>query len=523
MRQVKRMLALLLVSMMIFGLVGCGSNNDNTTDTTKQADTTKPADATKQADIVVVGSGMSGLSAAIEAASLGAKVVLLEKEATVGGNTKFAEGMFASESPIQKQMGITVNTNELLKKENEFSHYLVNDNLWKDVMKNSGDDIQWLMDMGVKFETVTSTGPGAKTWHVYEGSGERGEYVVDNYMEPKAEELGVEIMLKTPATELIMSNGQVTGVKATTADGKVLDINAKAVILATGGFGSNPEMVKELTHLDSSKYVNRNAPGHDGDGINMAKAAGAITGERSILMNLGNTVDGTSLSSQLSAAGGMEPDLWVNQDGKRFVNEDSILYYVLGANAATTQYKAFSVFDSDYLNRLTTTVGAAAGWGFYVAPGQKLDKLDEELQKALDRKNPDVFKADTLEELADKMGIDKATFLDTVNTYNGYCAAGKDDDFVKDPQYLQPVKTGPFYGFHMKAIALSSVGGIRINEKNEVVNKDYQPIKGLYAAGLDCDGYSGDTYGLTLPGSAQGLSCYTGRNSAKNAVAFIAQ
>lgn len=83
------------------------------------------------------------------------------------------------------------------------------------------------------------------------------------------------------------------------------------------------------------------------------------------------------------------------------------------------------------------------------------------------------------------------------------------------------MKTGPFYGFRIKAIDLTSCGGIRVNEKNEAVNKDYQPIKGLYAAGLDCDGFTGDTYGLTLPGSAQGLACYTGRNSARNAVQFI--
>lgn len=512
MRNGAKSLSLFLVLVMIFSLAGCG---------TKQNSNTNPAAATKQADIVVVGAGMSGLSAAIEAASQGAKVILLEKEGVVGGNTQFAEGMFACESPIQKQMGITVNSNELLNEENEFSHYRVNNNLWKDVIKNSGDDIQWLLDMGAKFETVTSTGPGAKTWHVYAGSGERGQYLVNTYMKPKAEKLGVEIMLKTPATELIMNNGQVTGVKATTADKKELDISAKAVIIATGGFGSNPDMVKELTHLDPSQYVDRNAPGHDGDGINMAKAAGAITGERAIMMALGNTVDGTSLDSHLSAAGGMEPDLWVNQDAKRFVNEESILRYVLGSNAIITQKEAFSVFDSDYLKKLTTTDGASAGWGMYVAPGEKLTKLNDEIQKALDNNNPSVFKADTLEELAAKMGLDKATFMDTVNTYNGYCAAGKDGDYVKDPKYLAPVKTGPFYAFRMKAIALSSVGGIRINEKNEVVNKDYQPIKGLYAAGLDCDGYSGDTYGLTLPGSAQGLSCFTGRNSARSALAFI--
>ncbi|UWG99310.1 FAD-dependent oxidoreductase [Dehalobacter sp. DCM] len=507
---VKRFTVLILALLMVFSLAGCGSNGNE-----KKSGSTGAAE-TKQADVVVVGSGMSGMSAAIEAASQGAKVILLEKQSILGGSTNFAEGMFASESSIQKQMGIKVNTQELLSEEFAFSNYRVDGNLWKDVMKNSGDNINWLLGMGVKFETVTSTGAGAKTWHVYEGF---GKTVIDKHMKPQAEKLGVEIMTSTPAKELIMTNGQVTGVKATTADGKELDITAKAVILATGGFGNNPEMIKQLTHLDSSKYAMRGAAGHDGDGINMAKAAGALTGERAIVMTLGNTVDGTSLQSQLSVAAGQEPDLWVNQDGKRFCNEDVIWYYTRGCNAVTTQYKAFSVFDSDYVKKLATE-GATVGWGMYCMPGTKLDKLSAELQRAIDNKNASVFKADTLEELAAKMGIDPATFKETVNSYNTMCAGGKDTDYGKDSKYLQPVKTGPFYAFNMKAINLTTCGGIRVNEKMEAVNNDYQPVKGLYAAGLDCDGFTGDTYGLTLPGSAQGLACYTGRNAAESAVAY---
>lgn len=510
-KEIKKILTFFLVSSIAISLIGCGTTKVNQNQAGKAG-----AASTKQTDVVVVGSGMSGMSAAVEAASQGAKVILLEKQSVIGGSSNFAEGMFASESTIQKQMGINVDTAGLLKEEFNFSNYRVDGNLWRDVMKHSGEDIDWLLGMGVKFETVTSTGAGAKTWHVYEGFGKK---VINDYMKPKAEKLGVEIMVSTPAKELIMNNGQVAGVKATTADGKELNINAKAVILATGGFGNNPDMIKELTHLDPSKYVQRGAPGHTGDGINMAKAAGAVTGERSAIMTLGNTVDGTNLESQLGVAAGQEPSLWVNQDAKRFCNEDVIWYYTRGCNAVTTQNKAFSVFDSDEIKRLAVD-GATVGWGMYLTPGTKMDKLSDELQKALDGKNPNVFKADTLEELADKMGIDKATFQETVKNYNAYCTTGKDAEYEKDSKYLHPVKTGPFYGFRIKAIDLTSCGGIRVNEKNEAVNKDYQAIKGLYVAGLDCDGYTGDTYGLTLPGSAQGLACYTGRNSAKNAVQF---
>lgn len=309
-------MALFLTLMLAFSVAGCGSANSSEEQGTAAA---------KQADVVVVGSGMSGMSAAIEAASQGAKVILLEKQSVLGGSTSFAEGIFASESPIQKQMGVTISQEELLKEEFQFSNYKVDGNLWRDVMSHSGEDIEWLMNMGVKFENVLSCGTGGKTWYIYEGF---GKSVINDHMKPSAEKLGVEIMLSTPAKELIMKDGQVSGVKATMKDGKELDINAKAVILATGGFGNNEEMVKELTGLDKSKYIDRSAPLHDGDGIRMAQAAGALTGERAILMTLGNAVDKLSMRSSLSIAGGMEPGLWVNQDGKRFFITQVIAFKV---------------------------------------------------------------------------------------------------------------------------------------------------------------------------------------------------
>jgi len=509
MKKGKIVLAMFLVLLMAtFGLVGCGGGGT--------AEKQGGSAVTKQADVVVVGSGMAGMSAAIEAASQGAKVILLEKEGILGGSTNFAEGIFACESPLQKQMGITVNQEQLLREEFLFSNYKVDGNLWRDVMKHSGEDIQWLLDMGTKFEGVTSTGAGNKTWHVYQGF---GKTVINEHMKPTAEKLGVEIMLNTPAKELIMKDGKVAGVKATTKDGKELTINAKAVILATGGFGNNEKMIAELTHLNVDNLVDRGAPGHDGDGIKMAKAAGALTGERAIIMQLGLTLEGASIDSQINTAGAMEPSLWVNQDGKRFCNEDIVWYYTRAGNAVSTQHKVFSVIDSNEVKRLAAE-GCTVGYGMYLTPGTKLDKLDAELQKAVDNNWPSVFKANTLEELADKMGIDRATFLETVKTYNEYCKSGKDVDYGKDPKYLHPVETGPFYGFRVKVSNLASCGGIRVNEKNEAINKDYKPIQGLYVAGLDCDGFTGDTYGLTLPGSAQGYSCYTGRNAGKNAAMY---
>ncbi|NPV91349.1 MAG: FAD-dependent oxidoreductase [Firmicutes bacterium] len=512
MKKARLSLVLLLTVSLLFSLTGCGG----TQPTPGPSTSTGPA-VTKQADVVVIGAGTAGMTAAIEAASQGAKVILLEKMGKVGGSSRFAEGVFGAESPIQKQMGITTNKLQILRKEMEFHNYRVDAPLWKALIDASGANIQWLLDMGVKFSTVSSPGAGEKTWHVYEGF---GDALFDKYLEPKAKTLGVEIMLNTPGKELVMDNGRVTGVKATTSDGKELLINTKAAIIATGGFSDDPELVAKLAQEDMTQVVNGGTPGHTGDGIKMAQKVGATSRGWGIFSKIGLTLEGYSVHSHINSAAAMEPSLWINKSGMRYVNEDVIFHYTRAANAVEQQPKTFSVMDSDLINKMINE-GCYNGFGAYVLPGTKLTDLSGELQKALEKNAANVFKADTLEELADKIGVDRATFLATINQYNDYCAKGADPDYGKDPKYLNPVKTGPFYAFHIKILNLNSMGGIKVNLKNEVLNKDLQPIKGLYAAGMDCDGFTGDTYGLNIPGSCQGISVFTGRNSGMNSVKYI--
>ncbi|KUG02809.1 fumarate reductase flavoprotein subunit [hydrocarbon metagenome] len=513
MQRVGKKLACLLVFIMLFTVIGCGGGGSESGD--KSSD--KPADVvTKDADVVVIGAGTSGMTAAIEAASEGAKVILLEKQGKVGGSSRFAEGVFGAESPLQKELGITISKKETLRKEMEFHNYRVSGPQWKALIDASGNNIQWLLDMGVKFAMVSSPGAGEKTWHVYDGF---GDALFDEYLLPKAEELGVELMVNTPGKELIMEDGRVVGVKATTADNKELVINTKAAIIATGGFSDDPELVAELTTDDMTQVVNGGTPGHTGDGIKMARAVGAASNGWAIFSKIGLTLEKYSVHSHINSAAAMEPSLWVNKFGERYVNEDVIFHYTRAANAVGTQPTTYSVIDSNLLNKMVNE-GCYNGFGAYVLPGTKLVDLPAELEKALERKDVNVFKADTLEELADKLGVDKDTFLATIDRYNEFCANGEDMDYSKESKYLNEVKTGPFYAFHIKVLNLNSMGGIRVNIKNEVLDEEYQPIKGLYAAGMDCDGYTGDTYGLTIPGSCQGIALFTGRNSAVHAVEY---
>ncbi|NLB77744.1 MAG: FAD-dependent oxidoreductase, partial [Clostridiaceae bacterium] len=180
MQRVGKKLACLLVFIMLFTVIGCTGSGSESGD--KSSD--KPADVvTKDADVVVIGAGTSGMTAAIEAASEGAKVILLEKQGKVGGSSRFAEGVFGAESPLQKELGITISKKETLRKEMEFHNYRVSGPQWKALIDASGNNIQWLLDMGVKFAMVSSPGAGEKTWHVYDGF---GDALFDEYLLPKA-------------------------------------------------------------------------------------------------------------------------------------------------------------------------------------------------------------------------------------------------------------------------------------------------------------------------------------------------
>lgn len=510
MRKIK-IFALLVVVCMLVSITGCQQESSASSGNVSDS-------LSKTTDIVVIGAGTAGMTAAIQAAMDGANVILLEKNSKVGGSSQFAEGVLGVDTPLQEESGIEIDKVDILRQELEFHNYMVDGVLWKAVLDQAKENIQWLLDIGTKFERVGSPGIGAQTWHVYEGLGE-GFFA--NTLIPKAEELGVETLVETPGTELIMENGHVVGVKATTKDGQELTINCKAAIIATGGFDDNPEMVEELTNEDLSRLVNCGMTGNTGDGIKMAKAVGATSRGWAILCKDGVTLDGYPTSSHLMEAAAMEPtNLWVNENGIRFINEDVIFEYTRAGNAVAEQRKVFSIMDSAQIDKLEAE-GCTNGSGAFIPPGTKLTEIKGELEQALEKKVDNVYKANTLEELAEKIGVDKDVFVESVNNYNSLCEQGTDSDYGKDKNYMNSIQTGPFYAFHIQALFFNSMGGIKANTKCEVLDQDEKPIPGLYVAGMDIDGFTGDTYGMAIPGSSQGIALYSGRNSANNAIAYM--
>lgn len=398
------------------------------------------ADETVSCDIVVLGSGSAGLAASIQAAELGASVVMLEKEESFGGNTAVAEGIFGVGSRMQEEMGESFNVNDMLQEEFEFHNYNVNTKLWEIIAHNSGEDLNWFMDHGVEFKTVTNPGAGPNCWHVFKDA--HGTEAVANLVQA-ARDAGVDVRSGTPGLHLLMDGDTVVGVRAQNSEGTVIDFAAKAVILCTGGMAADEEAVVANTNAQPGRFRYLGVPGPTGDGLRMAQEAGMGRAGAVTVCNIGINVPDLGCFNQYGVCMGMEPtNLWVNEDGERFSPEDKVFLMTTAGNCIMNQFKAFSIIDQDTFDRLHYE-GPILGQETKTVAGVPCDEIEDCVNDALEAQNPCVFKAGTIEELAEQMGIDPDALVATVDTYNGYVDEGNDPDYHKDPQYLVKVQTAP--------------------------------------------------------------------------------
>lgn len=508
-----------------FGLAGCSpsssSGDDGATSGASGAQgdsefTMQSADSTVEADVIVVGGGMGGLSAALEASDQGAHVVLIEAGSDVGGGTAYAEGMFGAGTKMQEELGITdLHPEEVLAIEYDFQNFNVNTKMWESVAHDSAANIDWLMDKGVVFDTVTGMGDTNLCWHVYEDG--HGATAVA-YLKSSAESQGVEIHTDTRATVLIVENDEVVGVQAESKDGYV-DYRGKAVILACGGFSANEDYIDAYSNFEIGSYRYNGVPSARGDGIRMVSE---VTGERpknTTVCVVGLGVPEFALTAQLGICGAMEStNMWVNEEGVRYVAESISRQPSECGNALKCQnQRTFSFFDQKAYDRFKTD-GLVTGYGMYVPPGTVCDELDGDVEEYAD--NEHWWKADTMEELVEAMGLDVDTVGATLARYNEMCVAGNDTDYGKPADYLVPIDEGPFYAFEIKPIVLCTMGGIRVDMDCRVCNRDMETVPGLYGASDDVSGFQGETYGITVSGSAQAIACWSGRIAGKSATEY---
>ncbi len=473
------------------------------------------AEKTYDTDIVVIGAGAAGTAAAWAAAEKGFKVIELEKQAVFGGTGKYSEGIFAVESRLQRDWNYALTKDEAFQKIMNYGHWRGNAKMVRAFVNKSADTIDWMINNGVKFEKLYSNYPnGIYSWHIYEG---RGMGWISNFQQ-KFKDKGQTLLVNTWGEELIQDkNGRVIGVKATNKDGDKITINARATIIATGGFFDNKEMREKYLRFPNADGLAQ--AGKTGDGIRMAWAVGGGKEGTEVQASYRPGPRSVPTTNQVSATA-KQPHLWLTPKGDRFCDEKIMLEWPFAGNALERiGGTMFVVYDAKTLQYMTKDHGIDLGVGVMVPVATKLTKFDEKWADAV--KAGWAFKANTLDELAHVTGMDAKRLKATVDQYNRYCDVRHDGDFAKDPAYLREVRMGPFYAIKSVASSLGTLGGIKANERFEVVTQEEEPIPGLYAAGNDVGGMYGDSYDLLMAGSTVGFAVNSGRIAVESAAEYI--
>ncbi len=479
-------------------------------------------DTTVEADVAVVGGGMTGLCAAVSAAQNGAKVVVLEKRDMLGGNGSMPEGLFAVNSPLQEAQGIESPTVlDIVKNEFQFNNFRITYDYWANFINGSGESIQWLLDLGAEFDPVGSMFGSPMVFHY--GKDGHASAIVEALQNELESLDNITVLYETPGTALKMDDGKVAGVYGVGADGSVTLVSAPSVVLCSGGFSCDTAMVHDRVGYDTTyMQVSAGRPQNVGDGMAMALAAGAAECPSACLTAPRSAYDTFATNMFVVSAG--QPYLWLNELGHRYIWEDlGTQSQCLVVRANMAQKKAFLIFDQAEFDRLCVEGPHIKRYRFW--PGDPLEDLTAEIEEAL-QVEPDadgvrpVYKADTIEELAEMLGIDVEETVKSVDRYNELCEKGVDEDFGKDPQYLIPVQTGPFYAFRQTLECQSSIGGIDIDPVNRVLTPEGATIPGLWAGGSDGMKLTMETYNIEVPGSFLGYCVYSGRTMGQAAAEY---
>ena len=470
----------------------------------------KAEDSTVEADVVIVGAGGAGMTAAITAANEGKSVVIVESQAMVGGNSVRATGgmnaaktVYQDENTFEQAAGVektlasaaekyadnetitalaaTVaeqwaayqanptgyfDSVELMELDTMIGGKGINDPaLVETLCEGTADAIDWLDENGITLHNVSSFG-GASVKRIHRPVGDDGKVVsVGSYMIPRlqqaCEKAGVQILLSTTAEEILTDGGKAVGIKATGATGETVTVNAKAVILASGGFGANLDMVVEYKP-ELKGFMTTNAPGILGQGIAMAQAIGADTVDMDqIQIHPTVQYDSAALITE-----GLRGDgaILVNAEGKRFIDEVGTRDVVSAAEVAQTGGYSWLVVDQKMADASSVIQG-------YIKKGYTVE-------------------GKTYEELAEAMGVDSAAFAETMANWN-QCVADKTDAEFGRTSFANPLDTAPYYAIKVTAGVHHTMGGLKIDTNTEVLDADGNAIPGLFAAGEITGGVHG--------------------------------
>ena len=463
------------------------------------------------ADVVVIGAGGAGMTAAMTAADAGQKVVILESQAMVGGNSARATGgmnaaktVYQDENEFDQAAGVektlataaekyadnetitalakTVSEQWAAYQANPTGYFdsvelmeldtmvggkgINNPELVKTLCEGTADAIDWLDENGITLHNVSSFG-GASVKRIHRPVNEEGKVVsVGAYMIPllqeNCEKRGIDIVLNTTVdTILTDANGAAVGVSGTDKDGNTVVVNAKSVILATGGFGANLDMVTQYKP-ELAGFMTTNAAGAQGQGIEMATAIGAGTVDMDQIQ-IHPTVEANTAALITEGLRG-DGAILVNANGERFIDEVGTRDVVSAAEIAQPGSHSWLIVDQAMVDASSVIQG-------YIKKGYTVT-------------------GETYEELGKAMGVDAAAFAETMDKWNGYVEAKNDPDFGRT-SFANPLNTAPYYAVKVTAGVHHTMGGLKINANTEVLNEKGEVIPGLFAAGEVTGGVHG--------------------------------
>ncbi len=447
-------------------------------------------------DVIVIGGGGAGMSAAIEAARTGARTLLVESDRKLGGSTALSGGVFyAAGTSLQRACGIEDSPDAQFRYYMNVNQHKLEAGVVHRLCEYSASTFEWLVALGVEFDAAdlyVSGVDGIRRGHRARGHGA----AIAAALEAAVSAAGIDVALHTRVQRLATDQGRVRGI--VTADGTV---TAVAVILATGGFGNNPDLLQRL-YPDATRYPEANwyiGTLHAlGDGLTMGEAVGAALAGHNrglLLLTTGFTRD-------------LEPYLpgwlvYVNRKGRRFIDETT--EYSVLAEVLKEQPGAECLALFDEATRRAATQRDGANWD--------ADRLAGFAAEGL------ITQAETLEGLATRAGIRSNALHNTLERYNADCAAGHDRAFLKEARHLRPVLTPPFYAAPIKPAVICWTGtGLRIDPDARVLDQDERAIPGLYAAGETTGGMFGQCYaaGGASVGNAIVFGRIAGREAARS-------
>lgn len=475
-----------IIEAVTLALEKAGANIEELKKVNKDGAEGKKELVKKEADVIVIGAGGAGMAAAVSAAEEGAKVIVIEKMPMIGGNTIRSGGAYNAADPErQKAQGIEDSIDKHYTQTYEGGDKIAEPKLVRVLVENSLSGKKWLESYGMKFKDQIGSVVGSLWPRTHQAEDPAGTGYI-NTLKKAADKLGVEVLVNTKANELIMENGKVVGVKAEDKDKNPMEFRCKkGVVMAAGGFAANVEMRMKYNPALTADKPTTNHPGATGDGIVMGEKIGAELVGMEYIQSLPMAIELTGPTINV------ENSIFINKEGKRFINEDNRRDKLCEAITKQKDGQYYMINDSKIIKE----------------KNELGDKIDDLIQKGV------IKKADSLDELAKIINVPADTLKKTVDEFNK-SVANKKDSFGR-ALWQNKIDKAPYYATLRYPAVHHTMGGLKINENTQVINKEGKIIPGFYAAGEVTGGIHG---GNRLGGNALPDTIVFGKIAGKNVV-----